>query len=223
MVRQDGTFDMKLLGAIKVGERTADQVAQDIRAALARDYLVDPRVSVGIVEYARHKVNVMGEVHSPGVYLCPAHGPMLLSDALALAGGLLPTADAAHVSIHRLVADKPVALEADETASPDFQLQPDDAVDVPLLPRRHFTVLGQVERPGTYDFTQGHKLYLTDALALAGGFTRLANPSHVLLKRTQDGKETVEALNAKAMANSPKTQRLEIQNEDTITVPESLF
>ena len=222
-IGEDGTFNMKLIGSVKVGGGTADHAAEIIRATLAKDYLVDPRVSVGIVEYARRKVNVLGEVRSPGVYLCPSRGPMFLSDALALAGGLLPTGDARQIGVYRSENGKAIALQINAVENPDFKLLPNDAVSIPILPRRHFTVLGQVARPGTYEFAENRAFYLTDAIAQAGGFTRIANPAHVFLKRTQGGREFVEAYNAKAMQNSPKTQRLQLENEDTITVPESLF
>ena len=94
---------------------------------------------------------------------------------------------------------------------------------VPLLPKRHFTVLGQINRPGDYDVSDDRPIYLTDAIALAGGFTRMANPAKVLLKRSENGQEQVIEVNAKAMAKSVGTQRLLIENEDTITVPESMF
>ena len=84
-------------------------------------------------------------------------------------------------------------------------------------------MLGQINRPGDYDVTDDRPVYLTDAIALAGGFTRLANPAKVLLKRSDHGRESVMEINAKAMEKSPATERLLIQDEDTITVPESLF
>jgi polysaccharide export outer membrane protein len=223
MVRKDGTFDMKLIGAVPVAGLSADQAAERIRAALAKDYLVDPRVNVGIVDYARKKIDVLGEVRSPGVYTFPTRGPLFLSDAMALSGGFLPDADRAHVVVNRTENGRPSALEVNASSGDVFLLKPDDMVSVAVLPRRHFTVLGQVARPGTYDFTSEHPVYLTDAIAVAGGFTRLADPSHVLLKRTEEGRETVQDVNAKAMANSASTQRLELQDEDTITVTESMF
>jgi polysaccharide export outer membrane protein len=226
IVRKDGTFDMKLVGAVKVAGMTADQAAQRVRAALAKDYLVDPRVDVGMLEYARKKINILGEVRSPGIYAFPAHGPLLLSDAVALSGGFLPDADTAHVSVRRMENEKLVTLPVDAAAAGNgdtFSLKPDDSITVAVQPKRHFTVLGQIARPGTYDFTDSPPVYLTDAIAVAGGFTRIADPYHVLLKRTENGRETVRRINAKAMANSPDTQRLQLENEDTITVGESMF
>jgi polysaccharide export outer membrane protein len=225
MVRKDGSFDMKLLGAVKVAGLTADQAAELVRAALAKDYLVNPEVTVGIVDYARKKINILGEVRAPGVYSFPARGPLLLSDAVALAGGFLPTADPVHVAVRRVENGREVSLDVDGSAKGDgaFELRPDDALAVAAVAKLHFTMLGQINRPGSYDFPENRPIYLTDAIALAGGFTRIADSSHVLLKREEEGRETVRELNAKAMANSPDTERVELSDGDTITVPENLF
>jgi polysaccharide export outer membrane protein len=229
IVRKDGRFEMKLLGPIQVSGLTVDQATEAIRGGLAKDYLVSPRVNLSIVSYAKRKVNVMGEVRSPGLYGYPDHGALMLSDAIALAGGLLPTSDAARINVRRTVNGQLELQTVDASASDGssqgntFEVRPDDAITIPLLPKRHFTVLGQINRPGDYDVSDDRPIYLTDAIALAGGFTRLADPAKVLLKRSDNGHETVMELNAKAMEKSTATQRLLIQNEDTITVPESMF
>ncbi len=227
IVRKDGQFEMKLLGPVMVAGLSVDQATEAIRAGLAKDYLVSPRVSLSIVSYAKKKINVMGEVRTPGLYSYPEHGALMLSDAIAMAGGLLPTSDAAHVSVRRVVNDKPVVTQVNAAigngAADAYEVKPDDAITIAILPKRHFTVLGQINRPGDYDVNDDRPVYLTDAIALAGGFTRLANASHVLLKRTENGRETVQTVDARAMQKSAGTQRLLIQNEDTITVPETLF
>jgi polysaccharide export outer membrane protein len=227
IVRKDGRFEMKLLGPVMVAGLSVDQATEAIRAGLAKDYLVSPRVSLSIVSYAKRKINVMGEVRTPGLYSYPEHGALMLSDALAMAGGLLPTSDAAHVSVRRVVDDKPVVTQVDASsgngAADAYEVKPDDAITIAILPKRHFTVLGQINRPGDYDVNDDRPIYLTDAIALAGGFTRMANASRVLLKRSENGRETVLTVDARAMEKSAGTQRLLIQNEDTITVPETLF
>jgi polysaccharide export outer membrane protein len=228
IVRKDGRFEMKLLGPVKVEGLSVDQATEAIRAGLAKDYLVSPRVSLSINSYAKKKVNVLGEVRTPGLYSYPEHGTLMLSDAIAMSGGLLPTSDAVHVTVRRVVGEKSVVTQVDASGGGDgqantYEVKADDAITVGVLPKRHFTVLGQINRPGDYDVADNRPIYLTDAIALAGGFTRLANPAKVLLKRSANGRETVLTLNAKAMANSTGTQRLRIQNEDTITVPESMF
>ena len=66
IVRKDGRFEMKLLGPVKVAGLSVDQATELIRAGLAKDYLVSPRVSLSIESYAKKKVNVLGEVRTAG-------------------------------------------------------------------------------------------------------------------------------------------------------------
>ncbi len=116
IVRKDGRFEMKLLGPVKVSGMSVDAATEAIRAGLAKDYLVSPRVSLTIVSYAKKKVNVLGEVRTPGLYSYPEHGSLMLSDAIAMAGGLLPTADAVHVTVRREVGDRSEVTQVDASS-----------------------------------------------------------------------------------------------------------
>jgi len=51
------------------------------------------------------------------------------------------------------------------------------------------TLLGEVQRPGQYPFTQD-KITIYDALGLAGGFTRFGNHHKVILVREENNKIT---------------------------------
>ena len=88
--------------------------------------------------------------------------------------------------------------------------------------KRRFTVLGEVQKSGTFDMPEREKVTLLDAIAMAGGYTRIADPSKVTLKRKENGKETIVRLNAKKMAKDNR-ETFEIQPGDVITVGESLF
>jgi len=44
---------------------------------------------------------------------------------------------------------------------------------------RRFAVLGQVQKPGNFDFPQNESVNLLKAIAIAGGYTRLGSPSKV--------------------------------------------
>ena len=136
-----GTIVFPLIGTVNVGGLTPHDAAAAIRSALARDYLVNPQVTVTVTEYGK----------------------------------------------------------------------------------RRFTVLGQVEKAGTYEMPEREKMTLLDAIAMAGGYTRIADSGKVTLKRNVGGKDTVLRLNAKVMARDSKTTAFEIQPGDVITVSESLF
>jgi polysaccharide export outer membrane protein len=59
-----------------------------------------------------------------------------------------------------------------------------------------------------------------DAIAMAGGFTRLANEKEVLLKRTINGQEKVYTVNAKEMARTAGGT-IYLQEGDILTIKES--
>jgi protein involved in polysaccharide export with SLBB domain len=89
--------------------------------------------------------------------------------------------------------------------------------------RKLFTILGQVQKPGTYPIEGAESVSLLQAIGMAGGYTRIANPSKVVLKRREGGKENVYQFNAKQMARSGADSTFLILPGDVITVSESIF
>jgi protein involved in polysaccharide export with SLBB domain len=105
-----------------------------------------------------------------------------------------------------------------------FLANPQVNLTVRTYARKVFTVLGQVQRPGTYEFEAGQPVTLLQAIGLAGGYTRIANPSNVTVKRSAGGAENVYHFNAKKMAKSPGAySAFRIMPGDVITVAESIF
>lgn len=89
--------------------------------------------------------------------------------------------------------------------------------------RRLFTILGQVQRAGTYRFPDREKLNLLQAIGIAGGYAPAANMARVSIKRQIHGKEVVLRFNAKKMARDEKFPAVEVMPGDMITVEERLF
>src|SRR5258708_19458545 len=67
--------------------------------------------------------------------------------------------------------------------------------------KRRFTVLGQVQKPGSYDMPDQEDVTLLQAIGMAGGYTRFADASKVTLMRKVDGAQKVYHFNAKKMAS----------------------
>ena len=105
----------------------------------------------------------------------------------------------------------------------DYLVDPQIYLNVIDYAQRKFTVMGQVSRPGTYDFPGGSTLSLLQAVGMAGGFTRTADRSKVVVRRSVKGAgdETIK-LNAKKMASEGKGS-FEVAPGDVITVAESWF
>jgi polysaccharide export outer membrane protein len=84
-VGDHGEYLQPTLGTITVAGRTTDAVAADLQGRL-KDLLVKPEVTVSIIKIAPVRVNVVGEVRSPGTYeLTRGRGVL---PALAAAGWL---------------------------------------------------------------------------------------------------------------------------------------
>ena len=83
-------------------------------------------------------------------------------------------------------------------------------------------MIGQVQKPGSYDIPSEESVTLLQAIAMAGGFTRLAVQSKVTITRTNGGKKTF-AVDVKSATNDPETKLFEILPDDTIIISERVF
>jgi protein involved in polysaccharide export with SLBB domain len=85
-----------------------------------------------------------------------------------------------------------------------------------------YIVLGQVNKPGTFEMREGEAINLLHAIALAGGYTRLGAPSKITVTRIENGAPRQIKLDADAMLRQ-KAKPFEIQPDDIVTVGEKLF
>jgi polysaccharide export outer membrane protein len=104
-----------------------------------------------------------------------------------------------------------------------YLVNPQVTLTVRNYARRVFTMLGQIQKPGSYTIEGSQTVSLLDAIGMAGGYTRIANPRNVTVKRRVDGKETVIRVDARKMARSNAESNFRIQPGDVITVGESIF
>lgn len=89
--------------------------------------------------------------------------------------------------------------------------------------KRRFTVLGQVQKPGAYEIPDTESITLLQAIGMAGGYTNIADPAKIVVKRRNDGKETVYKLNAREMAKGGTSNAFHLHDGDVISVGESWF
>jgi polysaccharide export outer membrane protein len=83
LVDSEGSINFPVLGKIKVGGFTTQEISNRITEALT-SYLVTPIVNVRLTNF---KISVMGEVKAPGAYTVP-NERITIVEALALAGDL---------------------------------------------------------------------------------------------------------------------------------------
>lgn len=102
-VGSDGTISLPLIGTLKVEGMTPEQLQQELMRRLSAGTLVNPSVSVNILQFGSHLVTVEGSVEKPGMY--PFRPGTRLSGALALAAGTSRVAKLDEVAIFRQMPD----------------------------------------------------------------------------------------------------------------------
>ncbi len=85
-ISKSGDIVLPLLGSVHVAGQTVSDAAANIRARLDKDYIINPQVTVTIMEYAPQWVTVLGEVQHAGQVAIPPQGGLDLMGAIALAG-----------------------------------------------------------------------------------------------------------------------------------------
>jgi polysaccharide biosynthesis/export protein len=100
---------------------------------------------------------------------------------------------------------------------------PQVRVNVIQYASRRFTILGQVQKPGSYVLPNEERCDLLQAIAMAGGFTRLADEGRVLVRRNVNGVDTILKINAHSETKNGSSELFEVQPDDKITVRERIF
>lgn len=97
-VRPDGMVTIPLVGETQAEGLTPSELERVIRSKYA-EVLVEPEVSVIVRQFAEQRIFVFGEVRIPGAIAYS--GAMTIIDAIAYAGGHLPSADLSSVILMR--------------------------------------------------------------------------------------------------------------------------
>lgn len=92
-----GQVTVPLIGAIDAARLTVAELTKAITERLAKDFLVDPKVSVDVLNY--RPFYVLGEVKSPGSYAYVVG--INIRQAIAIAGGFNRRAKTSVVTLYR--------------------------------------------------------------------------------------------------------------------------
>ena len=122
-VNDQGLVALPLIGQVKVGGLSIADAQQVITDRYGKNYLVNPRVTVEVLNY--RPFFILGEVKSPGSY--PYVNGMTVVNAIALAGGYTPRANKGRVTIKHATD----ATGREETAQEDAPVLPGDVIRVP--------------------------------------------------------------------------------------------
>jgi polysaccharide biosynthesis/export protein len=178
VVGPDGRVTFPLVGDIALGGLTVREATETATELLARDYLVDPKVDIQIIEYKSRWVMVTGEVGKPG--RVPLRGGATLKDALADADGLgVGAGDEIVISRDAPEGDGKIQITVDrrefERAETNPPLKTGDIVNVAMRP--YVYVHGEVRQAGRVPLERG--MTLMKAISIVGGLTEWGSESTV--------------------------------------------
>jgi len=107
----------------------------------------------------------------------------------------------------------------------DYLVNPQINLLVLEYAKHDVKVLGQVDKAGAVEIPTDKPLKLLDAIALVGGFTRLADRKHVTLTRQgEDGRTVTSVINADDILQSRNSSDTWVLKEgDVIFVPERIL
>ncbi|HEY7210350.1 MAG TPA: polysaccharide biosynthesis/export family protein [Bryobacteraceae bacterium] len=130
-VHQDGMFTLPLVGDLKAGGMTPNEVEKEIAEALAK-YVRQPLVTVTVAQVGSKRYYMDGEIARAGEY--PLVVPTTILEAISKAGGLQPFANSKKIYVLR--GSKRIPFNYKDVIKgkhmdQNIQLEPGDHVYVP--------------------------------------------------------------------------------------------
>jgi polysaccharide export outer membrane protein len=215
-VTERGTVLFPLIGEISVAGLTPAQAGSAIAEKLRQGrFVVNPEVTLSMMQVNSRQVSVLGNVNKPGRY--PLDGTSAkLTDLLAIAGGIAPTGSD-QVTIVSTRGGKTTSIDVDIPTmlrngdlTQNVSLEPGDTVFVHRAPMVY--VYGEVHKGGAYRLENG--MTVMQAIAMGGGITPRGTERGIKVTRKNgDGKS--HSMNVGL--TDP------VQTDDVIYVRESLF
>ncbi|MBI3432282.1 MAG: polysaccharide export protein EpsE [Hydrogenophilales bacterium] len=214
-VSENGTINFPLIGDVKLAGSSPAQGESEIAQRLSKGgFIVNPFVTLNVMQYRGQEVSVLGRVNRPGKYALEKMGRV--TDALALAGGvIIDGADT--VTLVRTHDGKTEYRDIDLVAlfkpggeASNELIRDGDIINVARQPM--FYIYGEVQRPGAFRLEQN--MSVVQALSLGGGLTTRGTQRGIKILR-RDAKGTMQEL--PAQLGDP------VQKDDVIYVKESLF
>ena len=184
-VSQSGSIVFPLIGEVGLAGLTTIEAGTRIADQLKRGgYIINPQVSVAIIQVRSRQVTVLGEFVRPGNYVLE-DSRSRLTDILTLAGGISSTG----AETVRVLTNRGGKYEKHEINFPalfrggdpstNIQLENGDTIYVERAPV--FYIYGEVQRAGAYRLEPN--TVVMQALSLGGGLTARATERGIGIHR----------------------------------------
>ena len=214
-VSERGTVLFPMIGEVPVAGLTPSQAGKRIADKLtAGRYVVNPEVTVSMMQVNSRQVSVLGNVNKPGRYPLDSQTAHL-TDFIAVAGGLSPTGSE-EVTVVSNKGGKTTKRDVDLAqifdggdVSQNIELAPGDTVYVHKAPMVY--VYGEVQKGGAYRVEPN--MTVMQAIAMGGGVTPRGTLRGLKIARREGGR--VHEIDARLTDT--------VKPDDVVYVSESLF
>jgi polysaccharide export outer membrane protein len=227
-VDADGNIRLPMLkDPIPVRGMVPSQVESTIAKSLTKGkVLVDPIVTVTIVEYQSRPVNVVGAVKNPLVF--QATRPIPLLDAIARAGGMREDAGSDIVVSQQVLRDGKTARITQtipvrkliDNADPSVNVMLHGGEEVLVPEALKIYVVGNVKKPGAYPVRNDEEATILQLLALSEGLAPYSAKVAYVYRRSPGGTKT-EVPIALAKIMKRKSPDVPLQANDILYIPDN--
>ena len=133
----EGNLNVPLLGSVHLAGLTTTQAVSKLTQLYGRDYLVNPKINVTLLNYAKRHFVILGQVGHPGIIDMPESSPggIDLLEAIAMAGGYSAIAAPERITVrrHNASGDQILKVNAKRLAKgkgAGFLVEPGDTITV---------------------------------------------------------------------------------------------
>lgn len=198
---------------LQAGGLTTDEIGSRMEAEIKRRALIDnPKVSVGVRDYASHTILVSGLVKDSGTKI-------LRREAIPLyvvVADAQPLPEASHVTVLRNESNQTFDIDLTESREMNLLVRPGDVITLHPSVTQFIYIGGEVKLPGEKTYRRG--LTLTQALITAGGVTPKAKEARL---GRDDGKGFLTVTKYKLKdIETGKVQDPAVKPGDRITIKE---
>lgn len=217
-ISPDGVVKIPYLGPIYVSGLEMSEVKSKLLERLKKIYAglnksTYAQVSLGRIRSI--KVNMIGEIKTPGTYTISSLSTVL--HALYMAGGLSQNGSYRNVEVFRLGEKVSTFDLYDYLLNADTKdniiLEDQDIIKVPIY-QKHIKISGEIKKPGIYELDHGENLQ--NLIEMAGGFTDEAYSKLLTVRRRTDLSKKIVTI------KSENFDQFELNSGDAISISKIL-
>ena len=182
-------------------EAAAVAAAMRLEARARLDYKISPTDLISVTVYEVAEMNRKVRVNASGVVFLPLVG------AVEVGGKSLGAAQS--------LIEKKLA---------SYVVKPQVTLFIEEYGNRRISMMGEVQRPGSYPIPSESRMTILEAISTAGGFTPVAAPDRARVLRYVNGESVKYTIDVRTLTRGDSDGRdMVLEPNDVVFIPQSLF